>query len=137
MTSSNIHLRDFSSEFRFTSARSSGPGGQNVNKVNSKVILWFTVNESTMLNEDEKLLINTRLANKINSDGVLQISSQSERTQLANKEQCVAKFYQLIESALKVEKERKKRKPSKAAILKRLKDKKRQSEKKQNRKFQV
>lgn len=137
MTSSNIHLRDFSSEFRFTSARSGGPGGQNVNKVNSKVILWFTVNESTILNEDEKLLINTRLANKINSDGVLQISSQSERTQLANKEQCVAKFYQLIESALKVEKERIKRKPSKAAILKRLKDKKRQSEKKQNRKFQV
>ncbi len=127
--------KDFSCEFSFTAARSSGPGGQNVNKLNTKVTLEFDVNGSNILTDDEKMLINSRLANKINSKGILKINSQSERTQLANKEQCVVKFYKLIEKALKVKKKRKKGKPSKAAIQKRLDNKRIQSEKKQSRNF--
>ncbi len=127
--------KDFTAEFSFTSARSSGPGGQNVNKLNTKVTLEFDINGSSLLTDDEKALINSRLANKINSRGILKISSQSERTQLANKEQSVAKFYKLIEQALKVQKKRKKSKPSKAAIQKRLDNKRMQSEKKQSRNF--
>ncbi len=129
----NNALPDFSSELTFTSARSGGTGGQNVNKLNTKVTLSFNVENSNLLNDEEKALITTKLANKINVYGELKISSQTKRTQLANKEECVEKFYQQIEKALKVEKKRKKRKPSKAAIQKRLDAKKVISEKKRSR----
>jgi ribosome-associated protein len=126
--------KDFSPEFNFITARSSGPGGQNVNKVNSKVTLCFNVIDSVLLTDDEKTLITEKLANKINSEGVLQITSQAERTQLANKERCIQKFYDLVSKALIVQKKRRKTKPSKSAIEKRLDEKKKQSEKKQSRK---
>jgi ribosome-associated protein len=126
--------KDFSPEFNFITARSGGPGGQNVNKVNSKVTLCFNVNDSELLADDEKILITEKLANKINSEGVLLITSQAERTQLANKERCIQKFYDLVSKALIVQKKRRKTKPSKSAIEKRLDEKKKQSEKKQSRK---
>jgi len=125
--------RDFSAEFSFITSRSGGPGGQNVNKVNSKVTLCFHVQNSTLLSDDEKLLIEEKLANKINSEGVLQIVSQTERTQLGNKERCIEKFNQLIDKALSVPKKRKRTKPSKTAVQKRLDDKKIISEKKESR----
>ncbi len=126
--------KDFSSEFNFITARSSGPGGQNVNKVNSKVTLCFNVIDSELLTDNEKALINEKLSNKINSEGILLITSQAERTQLANKERCIQKFHELITKALIVPKKRRKTKPSKSAIEKRLEDKKKQSEKKLSRK---
>jgi ribosome-associated protein len=126
--------KDFSPEFNFITARSGGPGGQNVNKVNSKVTLCFNVNDSELLADNEKILITEKLANKINSEGVLLITSQAERTQLANKERCIQKFYDLVSKALIVQKKRRKTKPSKSAIEKRLDEKKKQSEKKQSRK---
>jgi ribosome-associated protein len=126
--------RDFSREFEFITSRSSGAGGQNVNKVSTKVMLCFKVHESVLLTDEEKELISDKLANKINSEGVLQIVSQTERTQLGNKEKCVEKFYLLIKKALTIPKIRKKIKPSKAAIQERLDAKKRTSDLKQIRK---
>ncbi len=131
----NNKLQDFSSEFTFTNSRSSGPGGQNVNKLITKVTLSFDVMSSNLLNDKEKELIMTKLANKINSEGILKIGSQSERTQLANKERCIEKFYKQIAKSLKVKKKRKKTKPSQASIQKRLDDKKNRSDKKKSRKL--
>ncbi len=131
----NNNLPDFSSEFTFTSSRSSGPGGQNVNKLNTKVTLSFDVMNSDLLSDEEKERIMTKLAKKINANGILKISSQSERTQLANKERCIEKFCKQISKSLKVKKKRKKTKPSQAAIQKRLDDKKNQSDKKKSRKL--
>jgi ribosome-associated protein len=126
--------RDFSREFEFITSRSSGAGGQNVNKVSTKVMLCFKVRESILLTDEEKELIIDKLANKINSEGILRIVSQVERTQLGNKEKCIEKFYVMIEKALIIPKIRKKIKPSKAAIQERLDAKKRTSELKQIRK---
>jgi ribosome-associated protein len=126
--------RDFSREFEFITSRSSGAGGQNVNKVSTKVMLCFKVRESILLTDEEKELIIHKLTNKINSEGILQIVSQAERTQLGNKEKCIEKFYVMIEKALIIPKIRKKIKPSKAAIQERLDAKKRTSDLKQIRK---
>lgn len=126
--------RDFTSEFTFITSRSGGPGGQNVNKVSSKVMLCFHVQNSLLLTEDEKIRISEKLAKKINSEGILQIVSQAERTQLGNKERCIEKFKILINKALTIPKKRKRTKPSKSAIQKRLDEKKIKSEKKEYRK---
>ncbi len=131
----NHKLQDFSPELTFTSSRSGGPGGQNVNKLNTKVTLSFDVMNSNLLNDTEKELVMTKLVNKINAQGILKISSQSERTQLANKERCIEKFYKQIAKSLKIKKKRKKTKPSQAAIQKRLDDKKNRSDKKKSRKL--
>ena len=122
--------RHFESEFIFNTSRSSGPGGQNVNKVSSKVELRFNVPSSLLLNENEKEIIMTKLANKINLDGFLILVSQVERSQLQNKERVVEKFYITIEKTLKPVKARRASKPSRAAREKRLTDKKFVGEKK-------
>lgn len=130
----NIINRDFSKEFKFSASRSGGPGGQNVNKVSSKIELRFNVGESTILTSEEKEIIITKLATRISNDGELAIVSQSERSQLANKEKAIEKFYSLLSKALKPVKKRKPTKPSKASKEKRLDTKKVNSERKQRRK---
>lgn len=127
-------MKDLSSEFEFSTSRSSGKGGQNVNKVSSKVELRFHVMNSALLSDEEKILITEKLMARINMDGYLKVVSQADRSQLANKKICMEKFYALIEKALTVAPKRRSTKPSRSSVETRLQDKKLQSEKKQNRK---
>lgn len=124
---------DFSPEFTFTASRSGGPGGQNVNKVSTKVELRFDVLHSIILTEKEKEIIQSKLFSKINSEGELILVSQSERTQLLNKERVIEKFYLLLTKALTPAKKRKPTRPSQAAKEKRLDEKRMQAEKKERR----
>jgi ribosome-associated protein len=128
-----ISGRDFTKEFIFTASRSSGPGGQNVNKVSTKVELRFDVPHSVLLTEQEKEILFTRLENKITADGFLIIVSQSERSQLKNKEKCIEKFYSLLKKALTPKKKRKTTRPGAAAKEKRLEEKRMNAEKKARR----
>ena len=126
---------DFTNELIFTASKSSGPGGQNVNKVNTKVELRFNIENSNLLSDEEKELLFEKLSNKINKLGELIVTSQSERTQLQNKEKAIEKLNLLIENALKIKKKRKKIKVPRSLKEKRLKDKKLLSEKKDKRKL--
>jgi len=112
-------------ELRFTFSRSSGPGGQNVNKVNSRVTLWFDVKESSSLTELQKNKIRSRLANRINEAGILSITSTTYRTQRANREDAVQRFQALIAAALTERPVRKKTKIPRRIHEKRLQVKKR------------
>jgi len=132
LTTSNN--RDFSNELHFSASRSSGPGGQNVNKVNTKVELRFSIPGSTLLSDEEKELILEKLKKKVNSEGELILVSQSERSQLKNKVKVVEKFYILLSSALTPRKKRKPTKPSLASKEERLETKRKQTEKKERRK---
>ena len=127
-------IQDFSREFLFSASRSSGPGGQNVNKVNTKVELRFDVLHSELLSEEEKEILLIRLQKKISSEGILIIVSQSERSQLKNKEKTIEKFYALLKKSLTPKKKRKPTRPSAAAKEKRLEEKKMNAEKKTRRK---
>ena len=127
--------RDFSKEFIFTASRSSGPGGQNVNKVSTKVELRFDVYHSDLLSEEEKEILRIRLQKKISAEGFLIIVSQSERTQLKNKEKTIEKFHTLIWKALTPVKKRRPTRPSAASKEKRIVAKKMQGEKKARRKL--
>ena len=130
----NLKDRAFEKEFEFITSRSSGKGGQHVNKTESKVELRFDVFASELLSEEEKALLVKKTGNKINSEGILRIVTQKERSQARNKQICIEKFYELLVKALKKKKKRKKTKPSLSSILKRLERKKQHSEKKQRRK---
>lgn len=125
--------KDFEKEFEFSFSRSGGPGGQHVNKTETQVELRFHVENSKLLSDEEKLLIKNKLENKINDEGYLQIFVQESRSQFKNKELAQDKFYELITSALKKEKKRKRTKPTRSSIEKRILNKKKQSEKKQTR----
>jgi len=129
-----LQERDFYPEFKFSSSRSGGPGGQNVNKVSTKVELRFSVSESNQLSIEEKDIIQIKLANKINKEGELILISQSERSQLANKEKVIGKFFTLLTKALTPQKKRKPTKPSRSSKEKRLEGKKINAEKKSSRK---
>lgn len=129
-----LNNRDFSNELKFSASRSGGPGGQNVNKVSTKIELRFNVSISELLTPKEKEIIISKLENKINKEGELVLVSQSERSQLANKEKAIEKFYSLLRKALTPQKKRKATKPSKAAKEKRLESKRIKSEKKTLRK---
>lgn len=126
--------KQLESEIVLSATRSSGPGGQNVNKVNTQVELRYSVKNTNLFSDDEKELISLKLKNRINSEGELILTSQTGRTQLDNKEKVYEKFYELIEKALTVQKKRLKSKPTVASRLKRLESKKNQALKKQSRK---
>lgn len=119
------------SELVFIASRSSGPGGQNVNKVNSKVTLKFDVTHSLVLSLEERKVILEKLASRITKEGILFITSQDSRSQAQNKDAALAKFDELLIKAFAIPKVRKPSKPSKAAKRKRVDMKKRHSEKKQ------
>jgi len=121
-------LPDLSTEISYKTSRSGGAGGQHVNKVSTKVELNFNVPLSKFLAEEQKILIQAKLAAKINADGILQVIAQEERSQPANKEIALKKFYQLLEKALTVPKKRKATKATKASKERRLQSKKRASE---------
>lgn len=94
----NIYIPD--TELRFTFSRSGGPGGQNVNKVSTRVTLWFDLNGSSSLTEGQKQKIRSRLGNRMNEAGILSISSSSFRTQKANREDAVRRFQAVVSAAL-------------------------------------
>lgn len=129
-----IHSGLLSAELVFTTSRSGGPGGQNVNKVNSKVTVLFDVDNSRILTPDEKSVLREKLSSRMTRDGVLQITSQESRSQLENKDVALAKLDRVLEKAFERRKLRKATKPSKSARQERLKKKKVVSEKKQWRK---
>lgn len=120
-------------EFSFKTSRSGGKGGQNVNKVETKVELLWNVNATTVFSEDELAKIKTKLANRINSEGIFAVTAEEDRSQLRNKEIAIKKALYLIENSLVVEKVRKKSKPSFASVQKRLESKRKQALKKINR----
>ena len=131
----NLKDRELEREFQFQASRSGGAGGQNVNKVATKVELRFDVQNSGLLTDEEKVLVQEKLANRINSDGFLQVVCQTERSQLKNKELCVNRFYELLRQALTKQKKRKATKPTHGSVKRRLEGKKRQAEKKAGRSF--
>ena len=121
-------------ELKFRTSRSSGPGGQNVNKVESRVELLFRLEDSNVLLEEEIKRAKLRLENKLTKDGWIIIGRQNSRSQLANKEDAIAAFLFMIEEAIKPSKKRKKVKPLRANREKRLEEKRQLSEKKEFRK---
>lgn len=121
------------SELSYKAVRSSGAGGQNVNKVSSKVVLSFHVMQSSALTNDQKMLVTSNLASRLTADGNLILNCDEDRSQIRNKDLVTKRFFKLIADALFVAKERKATKIPKSVIKKRIKDKKNTSEIKKNR----
>ncbi|HYG20173.1 MAG TPA: alternative ribosome rescue aminoacyl-tRNA hydrolase ArfB [Ohtaekwangia sp.] len=117
-------------ELVFTTSRSSGPGGQNVNKVNTKVTLRFHPANSTVLTAEEKDILAGKLAAHLTNEGVLVLTAQDKRSQLQNKEAVIRKFEALVARAFVKKKARKVTKPSKRAVQNRILKKKLHGEKK-------
>lgn len=128
-----LSVPDLSSEFIFQASRSSGPGGQNVNKVNSKIELRFNIQNSSVLTDNQKEILVSKLAAKISLDGFLIVVSQRDRSQLVNKEDAIRKTYELIEKALRPVKRRKSTRPTRSSVEKRLEGKRIKADIKQNR----
>ena len=126
----SITSNDILSELLFSAARSSGPGGQNVNKVNTKITIQWDIVNSKSISEEQRELLLKKLHTRLTKDGVLQLASQENRSQLQNKEEAIGKLDQLLEQAFKQKKIRKPSKPSKAAQRKRVDNKKKHAEKK-------
>lgn len=122
------------SELHYKAVRSSGAGGQNVNKVSSKVVLTFNLNASQSLTEEEKSLLFDKLKTKLTIEGLLILNCDEDRSQLKNKDIVTKRFLKLIHDALIIPKKRKATKIPRSIIEKRLKSKLTTSERKQNRK---
>jgi ribosome-associated protein len=121
------------SELGFKAVRSSGAGGQNVNKVSSKVVLTFDLNASQSLSEEEKMLLQTNISARLTTENILILNCDEDRSQLKNKDIVIKRFLEIINKGLFVPKVRKATKIPKSVIKKRIKDKKNVSEIKQSR----
>ena len=128
-------MKNFQHDLSYKTSRSSGSGGQNVNKVETSVTVIWKVEDSTVFTESEKERILLKLKNKINAEGILQTTVSESRTQLQNKKNAIEKIQELVNKSLIVPKKRIATKPSRAKVEKRLESKKKLSEKKENRKF--
>jgi len=120
-------------ELKFKAIRSSGAGGQHVNKVSSKIELSFNVMNSEGITDEEKVRISNKLASRITKSGELLLQCGDTRSQHRNKELVISRFLDIIKANLQVSKPRKKSKPSKASIKRRLENKKKHGLKKTNR----
>jgi ribosome-associated protein len=121
-------------ELEFSTSRSSGPGGQNVNKVSTKVIIRWNLLNSALITDEQKMLLLNKLSSQLTREGELIINSQESRSQLQNKELALEKLDALLRKALTKPKARKATKPTKSSKVKRVDNKKRHAEKKQWRK---
>ena len=130
----NFSKTDLQKELTYKTSRSGGKGGQNVNKVSSKVELLFNVAGSLLFTDEEKQLLNTKLQSRFNKDGYVQVICDEERSQYLNKEKAVERLIVLLGRALHKPKTRKPTKPNKKAKAKRLNDKRLNAEKKSSRK---
>lgn len=126
---------DFKNEFVFKTSRSSGKGGQHLNKVESRVSLFFNVKNSNQLSLNQKQILLHADSIELSKDGSWQIDVEDSRSQLKNKKIAVSRFLEKINKALEPKKDRLKTKPSKASVQKRLSSKRAQSEKKKSRKY--
>jgi len=124
MSPEELKSRNLENEFVFSTSRSSGPGGQNVNKVSTKVELRFNLASTELFSDEEKERIFARLKNKISKENEIILVSQSGRTQLANKNDVIDKFYEIVSKALTVQKKRKPTRQTLSSKLKRLDSKK-------------
>jgi ribosome-associated protein len=130
----NFTKAELQKETSYKASRSGGKGGQNVNKVSSKVELLFSIANSLLFTDDEKLLLNEKLQSRFNKDGLVQVICDEERSQYLNKEKAVERLVLLLTRALHKPKVRKAIKVSKAAKAARLESKKINSAKKEGRK---
>ena len=128
-------MKNFEHELSYKTSRSSGSGGQNVNKVETSVTVLWKLEDSAVFTESEKERILLKLKNKINAEGILQTTVSESRTQLQNKKIAIEKIQELVNKSLIVPKKRIATKPSRVKVEKRLESKKKLSEKKENRKF--
>lgn len=128
-----MNITQLINELSFKAVKSSGAGGQHVNKVSTKIELAFNVKKSQVLSETEKELLLKNLTRKLTIEGNLIITCQESRSQYRNKEIAIQKFVTLLKESLRKRKRRKPTKPKKSAIQKRLHQKKILSEKKSNR----
>ena len=133
----DIKTIDFLPEIEFQTSRSGGPGGQNVNKVETKVELRFNIATSTLLTDEQKIKLIEKLQNTLIHETVLSIKAQEKRSQLQNKELAIKKFYKILEKAFHEKKKRIPSKTPKAVIEKRLKTKKIDSVKKAVRSLKI
>lgn len=122
-----LPIDEISKEFKFRTSKSSGSGGQHVNKTESKVELVFDVMHSLALTDEQKYIVSSRLEKEL-IDGVLHVVSSEDRSQIKNKEIALKKLFQKLEKALKPVKKRKKTKPTKAALEKKRVGKTKRSE---------
>ena len=131
----NISKPDLQREITYKTSRSGGKGGQNVNKVSTKVELLFSVDNSALFTDEERTLLNEKLQSRFNKDGLVQVICDEERSQYLNKEKALDRLINLLANALRKPKPRKATKVSKAAKAARLENKRIQSAKKESRRF--